>query len=326
VPKLVNSVPKYRKHRASGQAIVTLSGVDHYLGPHGTKASKEFYDRLIAEWLQNGRQSQLGVDDGITLVELCAKYLQFAKGYYQKNGECTKVTPAIKAALKYVLAGRAEEPAASFGPLALKTIQSQIVAAGKSRRYANDHLGRIKRMFKWGVSEQLIPPEVYQSLATVSQLRRGKTIARETQPVMPIDEAVVTQTLPHLPPIVADMVQLELLTGMRPAELCILRPADIDRSGEVWVYRPAAHKTEHHGRDRVVPLGPQAQAILNNYLDRPAETYCFCPAESEVLRRNKQHAARKTPLSCGNRPGTNRRSAPKRNAGDRYKVASYPRS
>jgi hypothetical protein len=42
MPMLVNSVPKYRKHRVSGQAIVTLSGVDHYLGPHGTNACKEF--------------------------------------------------------------------------------------------------------------------------------------------------------------------------------------------------------------------------------------------------------------------------------------------
>jgi hypothetical protein len=43
------SLPKYRKHRASGQAVVTLCGVDHYLGPHGTRASKSEYDRLIAE-------------------------------------------------------------------------------------------------------------------------------------------------------------------------------------------------------------------------------------------------------------------------------------
>jgi hypothetical protein len=37
---LTQSNPKYRKHRASGQAVVTLNGHDYYLGPHGTKASK----------------------------------------------------------------------------------------------------------------------------------------------------------------------------------------------------------------------------------------------------------------------------------------------
>ena len=50
------SLPKYRKHKRSGQAIVTLSGKDFYLGPHGTNASKLEYDRLIGEWLANGRQ------------------------------------------------------------------------------------------------------------------------------------------------------------------------------------------------------------------------------------------------------------------------------
>ena len=40
MPRLLNSVPKYRKHRATGQVIVNLSGQDFYLGPHGTKASK----------------------------------------------------------------------------------------------------------------------------------------------------------------------------------------------------------------------------------------------------------------------------------------------
>jgi len=53
--RLSNSLPKYRKHRSSGQAVVTLNGRDHYLGPNDTKASKREYDRLIDEWLANDR-------------------------------------------------------------------------------------------------------------------------------------------------------------------------------------------------------------------------------------------------------------------------------
>ena len=48
-------IPKYRKHKASGQAVVTLAGRDHYLGPHGTAISKKEYDRLVREWLAAGR-------------------------------------------------------------------------------------------------------------------------------------------------------------------------------------------------------------------------------------------------------------------------------
>jgi hypothetical protein len=54
--RLSNSLPKYRKHRSSGQAVVTLNGRDHYLGPNDTKASKREYDRLIGEWLANDRK------------------------------------------------------------------------------------------------------------------------------------------------------------------------------------------------------------------------------------------------------------------------------
>jgi hypothetical protein len=56
--RLTNTVPKYRKHKQSGQAIITLNGRDYLLGPHGTRASKIEYDRLIGEWLQHGRQLQ----------------------------------------------------------------------------------------------------------------------------------------------------------------------------------------------------------------------------------------------------------------------------
>jgi hypothetical protein len=57
MPKLKeNEVPSYRLHKQSGQAIITLSGKDALLGRHGTKDSRAKYDRLIAEWLANGRR------------------------------------------------------------------------------------------------------------------------------------------------------------------------------------------------------------------------------------------------------------------------------
>jgi hypothetical protein len=153
-------VPKYCKHRASGQAVVTISGRDHYLGPHGTKASRLEYDRLIGEWLQNGRQPQLQCDGSLTIIELCARYWKFAKLYYRKNGQCTKVTPGIKCALKYIRDRYGRTLAIEFGPLALKAIRQQMVDDGSSRNYVNDHIDRIKRMFKWAAAEELIPASI----------------------------------------------------------------------------------------------------------------------------------------------------------------------
>ena len=73
------------------------------------------------------------------------------------------------------------------------------------------------------------------------------------------------------------MVRLQRLTGMRPEEVCMVRPVNLNREANVWLYRPASHKTEHHGRDRVVPIGPKAQGVLLRYLARDAETHCFRP-------------------------------------------------
>jgi len=122
------------------------------------------------------------------------------------------------------------------------------------------------------------------------------------------------------------MVRLQRLTGMRPAETCLLRPADIDRSGDVWIYRPTSHKTQHAGKERIISLGPKAQRILICYLARDSEMFCFRPCDSEHKRRAERNAARCTPLSSGNGPGSSRILKPKREPGDQYSSASYRRA
>ena len=73
MPRLSNSLPKYRKHKASGQSFVELNGRRFYLGPHGTKASKNEYDRLIGEWLANGRSIPVSTDNVLTIIQLAAR-------------------------------------------------------------------------------------------------------------------------------------------------------------------------------------------------------------------------------------------------------------
>jgi integrase len=84
--------------------------------------------------------------------------------------------------------------------------------------------------------------------------------------VKPADPAHVAATLPFLTPHLRAMVELQRLTGMRPGEACRLRLGEVDRTGEVWVYRPAHHKTAHHGKARAVHLGPRAQALVLDFL------------------------------------------------------------
>ncbi len=122
------------------------------------------------------------------------------------------------------------------------------------------------------------------------------------------------------------IVELQRLTGMRSGEVVIMRGCDLDMSGKLWLYRLESHKTQHHGHERVVEIGPRAQEIIRPFLKPDLEAPLFSPADAEIERRAKLHARRKTPLSCGNRPGTNRKCKPRRVPKERYTSDSYRRA
>jgi integrase len=309
--------------------VVTLSGQDFYLGPHGTKASKLEYDRVVAEWLARGRRPiGSSADDGgeLTIVELIVAYKRFSEGYYRKHGKITNEVTAILSAAKVVKAMYGREAASDFGPLKLQAVQQAMIRLGWCRRQINKQVGRVVRMFAWGVSREMVKADVAQALREVSGLHVGRTEARETAPVQPVDDAVVNATLDHLPPIVADMVRLQRLTGCRPEEVCLIRPCDVDTSLPIWAYRPHSHKTSHKGRERLIFIGPKGQDVLRPYLLRDKSSYCFCPAEGERKRRAEAHEQRVTPIGYGNAPGTNKSRNPVRPAGERYTTGSYRRA
>src|SRR5262249_32167469 len=150
-------------------------------------------------------------------------------------------------------------PARDFGPLALRAVQQEMIKSGLSRRVINYRINRIRRVFKWAVSFELIPPGVIEALRTVPGLQQGRGEAREADPVRPVPEAHVNATLPFPPAPVRAMVELQRLTGCRPGEVMVMRAIDLNMTGPVWTYRPASHKNKHRGLDRVIFLGPQAQ-------------------------------------------------------------------
>jgi len=265
MPKLVNSVPKYRQH-ASGQAVVRIGGRDFYLGKFGSAASKQEYKRRIAEWVADDRPAHVAPAADITISEVCGAFLRFAKKHYIKRGRVTDEVASYKVVLRYLKELYGRTNAADFGPKGLKAIRDQMIAAGNSRRYINKQMGRLKHLFKWAAAEELAPVEVYHRLAVVPGLPKGKSAARETAPVAPVADEVIDATLPCLKAVVAAMVHFQRLTGARPGEVCRMRPRDIDRSGEVWRYVPDEHKMDHHDRSRIIYIGPQAQEILKPYL------------------------------------------------------------
>ena len=325
--KSVN-LPKYRLHKGSGQAFVQVKGDRHYLGKYGSDESRERYQRFIAE-LVSSRVADRRLNPseplgGLTVVELAIAYWDFAQDYYVKDGKPTDHLYTVRVALRVLRELYGRSPASEFGPLALAAVQQNLVDAGKARGYINSLCGTICRVFKWAASQELVPVTTHQALTTVPGLKKGRTTARETKPVTPVAEEVVDATLPHLRPIVADMVRLQRLTGARPGEICLIRPCDVERSNEVWTYRPHSHKTEHHEHHRTIFIGPKAQAILRPYLLRPAESYCFVPQESMKQFRADQRARRRTKVQPSQQ--NRKKSTSKRSPGERYMRSSYYRA
>ncbi len=181
MPRLKNRLPSYRRHKQSGQAIVTLSGQDFLLGPFGTQASRREYDRIVAEWLGRGRQPLVETDAGLDIAELSARYWAYATAKYVRRGKRTAEQFKVKTALQHLLRLYENSLAADFAPVHLKVVRQAMIDSGWARKYVNQQVGVLVRMFKWAAVEGLLPPSIHASLALVDGIRRGETTARRLQ-------------------------------------------------------------------------------------------------------------------------------------------------
>lgn len=328
------SPPSYRLHKQSGHAIVSVPlGGGRYrdilLGRHGSPESRREYARVVSEWesvrASGGTRSlPTRAPADVTVNEVLLAYDKFAEGYYVKNGAVTKQLDRVRRSLRPVRELYGHTPAATFGPLALKAVRQVMVDKGWCRRVVNSHIGCVKRCFKWAVEHEMVPPGTYHGLQAVRGLLRGRSEAPERVPIAPVPEDHVHATLPYLSAVVGAMVRVQQLTGMRPAEVTIMRPADIDRSADVWVYVPATHKTEHHGATRTVFIGPKAQEALKPFLDRQADQYCFSPREATADRLTAMRAARKSKVQPSQADRS--RAVKRKEPGERYTPDSYRRA
>ncbi|MFL5343018.1 MAG: tyrosine-type recombinase/integrase [Gemmataceae bacterium] len=293
-------IPAYR--RKGRYAVVTLTDSvsgrrrDLLLGQFGTKESKAEYGRAIQQWEAASRRLDEPAPTDLTVNEVLVRFFTHAEQHYRQpdgtpTGEVANYVDAVRPLKQFF----GSEPAADFGPLKLKSIQRHLAANGLARSTINYRAGKIKRVFKWAASEELISVTVSQALGTVQGLQRGRTSARETDPVKPVPLATVEATLPFMPPPVAALVRLQLLTAARPGELLVMRTCDLQTSGRVWVYHPHHHKTAHRGKAREIYIGPKAQTVLKPWLKTELSAFVFSPADAEAARSAERARQRKTP-------------------------------
>lgn len=311
--------PRYpdRPHQ-SGQARIVVNGRHIYLGPWGSPESRERYAQVCAELARTGRLAQPPASgSGQTVGDVTVAYLAYCGAqprYRDTNGKATMQLGHICRALDCVQQLHASTLATDFGPRALLAVRQTMVGRGWGRDHINRLTSMIQRAFRWAVSEELISATVSHALDTVEPLQRGE--APERKKVQPVLEDVILATLPWLTPPVRAMVQLQRFSACRSGEVVVMTTGRIERSsGTVWVYRPERHKTLHHGHERLIYLGPQAQEVLATWLQPDApDAFLFSP-RAEMERRVKE--------AKSHRPAKRRTGRLREHFGECYSVTSY---
>ena len=328
-----NSIPSYLPHNQSGRARAVWTdqtGQRQFRmlpGAFESPESRSAFATFLLEREAAPHHAQAAVaPEGTTLAELLLAYLDHAERHYRlPDGTPTSEIYEVKIVVRALRELYGGMSVAEFGPLSVKAARQRWINENRSRTECNRRVSLIKRIFKWAVSEELAPPAVYQTVVTIAGLQKGRTTAREKDPVGPVDDAVVDATLPHLNRHVRGLVEFQRLTGCRPGEACVIRRCDIDTGGPTWLYKPPHHKTAHRGKSRIITIGPRAQELLREFFTPNRDDYLFSPRRAVEELLAERAARRKTPRYPSHlaRNAEKRKAEPKRVPSETYDRGSY---
>lgn len=255
---------------------------------------------MISAWLARSRQlptieipNSTTEDGPETVREVVLAYLEHASVCYRgPDAEPTPKKKNLADALDPVVARYREIPATDFGPLRLRDVRDWMIRSGLARTTINARIHRISGCFRWAMSVQKIPGTVIYEFETVESLAAGRSEAAEADPITPVPPEVVEKTLPKLSRMISAMVEIQLLTGCRAGEVMVMRGCHTVAGKGGIEYRPPRHKTEWRGKEKVIPLGPKALAILERFKKPDPTAYLFDPrdtlADIEVHRLNRR--------------------------------------
>ncbi len=264
----------------------------------GRAGSPESWHRLAAlrqelEGVQRPLPSPTH-DEVLTVAELAEHYIR-AEVVRCDEGGISRTSLLLKRSVVHTLIeDHASLLVSEFGPKALKSVQERLRRtrcrsdSGRHRGDAdpptlstseiNRRINAIRGIFRWGVSEELVPPTTLQALETVRGLRRGdgrETPDRTAVPIEDVEAVLHCIRADAAAPTVSDPVHarnlsaqadaLEFLrwTGCRPSEACSLRVSDLrlEESPPVAILRQ--HKTRAAtGKPRVIPLNANALRLV----------------------------------------------------------------
>jgi integrase len=280
--------PPYLEHKATGQAYSTWRGETLYHGKYNTPESRRRYAELLKRWER---------EEGETARPDRGSVAQLAEDY--RSRVASMLSADEQAAFKRncrdleELAGAMDPD--DFGPLELKALQAQWVGADLRRQTVNKQVGRIRRIFRWGVSEGRVRPDTLGALEAVDDLKAGRSEAEDYQDVPPVPLRDLVRTLRELPPVLQALVRWQYYVGCRPGEACRTHAEELHR-GEVRVkgrtvkipagaiaFTPGTHKNLLKGQHLVYLVGPRAQDAVEAFLGKG---YLFSP-QTKARRKRK---------------------------------------
>jgi integrase len=270
-------IPSPKLHKTSGRAYVYHAGAYHYFGKYGSPEA----DRKYWQWrttLAGGKPAT---------VSTCLVFELFR--LYRQNHEHLDHRERSRLNNLEEFPGIYHFATTEYGPLAFQAHRDHLLSTGtRSARQVNDLMQFAQRIFRWGVSRQLVPLEVWTMLKTVERLKPHQS-PKQTVRRKPVPASVVAATLPYLSEHCADMVRLIVATGARPGEILSLRAEEIVKAYQArpgwWFAEKSKHKTAARGKRRWLEFGPDEQAILLRHW--PADGGYFfpvlCPRKGKTL-------------------------------------------
>lgn len=341
--------PSYLPNRqpdGTVKARVVIRGKSHGLGIYGSAESRSKYRQLLiaAGYEDPGDPIAVNPTEVHSIADLAAAWHQHALIAYAGRKQAWTYRCAITPLLRKF----GHLPANEFTAKHLKTLRDHMISGdwqtekevawrrkrgkpvGWCRSTVNARISSLRTIFSWAESEGMVPEGKTASLKTISKLMRGT--AREAKKVLPVPEDHLSKTLPHLGDIVRSLIEFCLFTGCRPGEACRVRPAHVSQEprveiapgfwletrGTVWVYRPPEHKLAWLDMEKIILIGPKARTVLEPFLKRAPESFCFSPREAVKGWRLRQRLARKSRVQPSQ--ASRAKDAPRRTPGVCYTV------
>ncbi|HEY1190784.1 MAG TPA: site-specific integrase [Gemmata sp.] len=320
-------IPELKFHKPTNQHYVWWNKARVHMGADPAVAQAR-YKRWVADLLAGDTAPSVRPATPTnpaaerTVAEVLLAYWKFALTEYAGDTESRRsARHRIWQAIEAVRGRYADVPASRFRGPQLKALRDELVKnrtvinngrdTGRpiTRTYVNYLVACVQRVWKWALSEDLVPADGAATVAALAPLARGKG-GREPARVLPPppgwEEALV-----ELPPVLVAMVRTQALCGMRPQDVCRLRRRELSTTARekveipgtgrfvaarlidgapVWFYAPSEHKTSWKGKPRVIAIGPRTQALLTPLLEGLGpDDFVFSPAKAlaQVGRGNR---------------------------------------